>query len=191
MEVSRPLMLDVLETENRIKVNSALALYKTNGQLNHKMILSIPSSQRIPELIKQPEGRARVAAALSGAIFSAFSALNLRLGMNEDQIVDLADEIIDSSHEDYLSIEDILLFLKELITGKAGVINDRMDTPTFFKFFEVYRQERHDQLMRIKEEQQAQYKSAGDSTRLSDDNKEKERNAFHEAMKTYYKGENH
>lgn len=91
------------------------------------------------------------------------------MGMNDDQVVDLAEAIIDSSHEDRLAIEDVLLFLRDMLTGKCGKIYDRMDMPTFFEMFEVYRSMRFQVKERFKEEREAQFKVVGYSNRSFDD----------------------
>jgi hypothetical protein len=180
-------MLVVMETGSKADVNEKLSLLRERGKIQFDRVLAIPTIERIPGIVAYKKGRMRVSAVLSASITSALDNMNLRVGMNEDQVFDLAEEIIDQSFEDNLAIEDILLFLKELITGKTGKIYDRMDMPTFFEQFEKYRQLRHLTLQRIREEQDAQNKSYGSPDRWSDMNKDEERNAFHEAMKTYVK----
>lgn len=119
-------------------------------------------------------------------------AINLRVGLTEDQIITIATEIIEESKEDNLALEDVLLFLKDLITGKAGKIYDRMDVPTFFELFETYRQTRHDALQDIRYEQSVNYKALGPTERASDNNdreKELHRSALGDHLKNLYKDE--
>lgn len=167
-----------------------LANFKEMGVVSFKKVLSIDSSERIPALINTADGRYEVLIALAASIKSAMNNLNLRVGFNEDQIIELSVAIMDQSFEDNLSIEDVLLFLQMLITGKTGKIYDRMDIPTFFERFEAYRQERHKALLDIREEQQAQHKAYGPTERWSDMTKDEEKNAFHEAMKDYARTSN-
>lgn len=162
-------------------------MMRTNGQVDHLKTLSIPDSERIPVLAK--ENRRFVLTSLVAAIGSAFANLNLRIGMNDDQIIELADAIIDTSHEDFLSIEDVLLFLRDLVTGKTGKIYDRMDMPTFFNLFEDYRQERYLTLKRIRYEQDANWKSSGITERAVDDTRaeiDTHRAALSEHMRNIY-----
>lgn len=112
--------------------------------------------------------------------------MNLRKGMNEDQLIDLAEMIIDEAHADNLSMEDVLLFLQQLVTGKAGKIFDRMDIPVFFELFEHYRQERYLALRYIQYEAECNYKALGDSTRVSDGVAENDANT-RQVMNDYYK----
>lgn len=118
------------------------------------------------------------------AITSAMMNINLRVGLNEDQITEIAEQIIEQSQEDNLSVEDVLLFLRELVTGKAGKIYDRMDIPTFFELFENYRERRHQAVLNIRYEEQANHKVLGPSERSSDDTKT-EKQEMREAMKDH------
>lgn len=180
-------MLVVMETGNKSEINQQLALLKEHGIIQFDRVLSIPNHERIQGIVAFADGRMRVSAVLSASIKSAFDNMNLRVGMNEDQIFDLAEQIIDESAEDNLSIEDVLLFLKDLISGKAGKIFDRMDMPTFLELFEKYRQERHESLMNIREEQQSNHKAFGNPDRWSETHDKESENSMHEAMKEYMK----
>lgn len=166
-------------------VNTHLATFKQQGTVLFHKVLAIASHDRIPALTKTPEGRGEILVALTASLKSAFSNINLRVGLNEDQMIDLADAIIDQSSEDNLSLEDVLLFLQKLIVGDAGKIYDRMDIPTFFELFETYRQERHVATLRIREEQQSQYKSLGDPERWTDTHDKEAERSMGEAMKEY------
>lgn len=150
-----------LSSNNKIAVNSHLAKFKERGIIAFDKILSISQSDRIPELVKSENGRAEVLTALSAALTSAFNNMNLKFGVNADQTIELADQIIDQSHEDNLAIEDVLLFLQKLLVGECGKLYDRMDMPLFFEKFEVYRQERHSSLVNIRDEQHTQSKIMG------------------------------
>jgi hypothetical protein len=185
MKSSKPLLLSVLSENNSAAVKDQLSLYKDMGMVSYRKVLELSLDERIPALIKKPGVRNEILMALVAALKSAFSNLNLRLGMNEDQIVELADMIIDQSHEDNLGLEDVLLFLGELLTGKSGKIYDRMDIPTFFELFETYRQKRHETMKSHREEQEAQYKALPINDRFVHDSVESEKNISREAMKSY------
>jgi len=163
-----------LETGNKLAVQQHLTRFKERGVVAFDRVLSVPTNERIPALVKQPDGHLRVAAALTAAITNALQNINLRSTLTEDQIIELAGMIIEQSEEDNLALEDVLLFLQQLVSGKVGVIYNRMDIPTFFDLFESYRQERHIQLLRIREEQEAQYKAIGDKERISENDSEKD-----------------
>lgn len=181
-------MLGVIQSGNRQVIRDQLALYKEKGLIQYERTLTIPSCERIQALISQPNGRAIVSAALSASIKSALDSINLRLSLNTEQILDLADEIIDESAVDNLGLEDVLLFLQMLITGKAGKIYDRLDIPTFFELFEIYREERHQALLMVRDQQHVNFKSAGDNKRSSEDS-EQEVASMRSVMVEYQKQE--
>jgi hypothetical protein len=143
---------------NKSELNYALTEFKDRGLIKFDKVLSIRSDQRIPVLAKTLEGRMKVSAAITASIKSAFDNINLRIGLTPDQTVEIAEQIIDQSEEDYLSLEDVLLFLQQLVTGKAGKIYDRMDVPTFFELFENYRESRYQELVRIRKDQKAAHR---------------------------------
>lgn len=182
---SKPLLLSVLSENNTVAVKDQLSLYKDMGMVSYRKVLELSLDERIPALIKKSGVRNEILMALVASLKSAFSNLNLRLGMNEDQIVELADMIIDQSHEDNLGLEDVLLFLGDLLTGKSGKIYDRLDIPTFFELFETYRQKRHETMKSYREEQEAQYKALPINDRFVYDSVESEKNISREAMKSY------
>jgi len=144
-----------------VAVRNELANYKERGAVVYEKVMQIPVSQRIPALVETKEGRTGVLVALVASLKSAFDNLNLDKKLNEEQVVDLADKIIDQSFEDNLSIQDVLLFLEQFLTGQTGKLFNRLDMPTFFEKFEMYRQKRHEEILRIREEQHANYKALG------------------------------
>lgn len=146
-------------------------------------------SDRIPELAKSEEGRAEVFIALLASIKSLFSNINLRVGLNEDQMIAIADQIIEESEEDNLALEDFLLFGQKFLIGEYGKIYDRMDVPTFFEFFEKYRQARHEAILNVREEQQAQFKSMGKGPSINPPielKREEDARTVLELMQSYY-----
>jgi hypothetical protein len=145
-----------------------LAAFKDHGKIRHDMTLRIPSTERIPALTQSKDGYNYVLTVLAARLKGTFDNMNLKRGMNEDQIIELAELIIDESREDNLSMEDVLLFLQQLVTGKAGKIFDRMDIPFFFELFEGYREQRHLALRYIQFEAECNFKAMGDTTRTSD-----------------------
>ena len=162
--------------------------YKVKGEPNHlEVIKNVPVSERLPALAKV-YGNDKIAAVLSKAITRALNNFNLRVGMNPEQVADLSYSLIEEAEQDQLALQDILLFLDGLPKFRYGKVYDRMDMPTFYEMFEVYREERHQSYMNGKEEEHAQYKSLGDSNRMStDSDKEANRNAMQHYLRTMNK----
>jgi hypothetical protein len=167
-----------------------LSDYRERGVVNFKAVFAVPSSERIPTLSATKEGYSRLLIALGASLQSAMSNFNLRYGLSEEQMVELADQIISTSHEDNLSLEDVLLFLSELVSGKAGKVYDRMDIPTFFELFENYRQRRHEELLNYRYEQSVNHKALGPTERSSEDTtseRDSHRQALGDHLKHIYK----
>jgi len=174
----------------RLEIKTHLTRFSEAGKIRFERTLLIPEIERIPALVASYEGRFNVFTAVVASLKYALDNINLRKTFNEDQLLELADVIIDSSHEDQLALEDVLLFLGRLMTGQAGTLYDRLDMPTFFELFETYREERFQALRHVRDEQHANYKCMGDSGRLSDQMKEED-STYREVVANYYKKHQH
>lgn len=153
--------------------------------VSYRKVLEVPMNERIPELIKTPGARMDILTNLTAALTAAFSNLNLRHSISGEQVVELADMIIDQSHEDQMGLEDVYLFLENLLTGKAGKIYDRMDVQLFFELFETYRQRRHEEMKDFRDELDAQYRCLPVNDRFVHDSVEDEKNISRRAMAGY------
>ncbi|HRE52253.1 MAG TPA: hypothetical protein PK339_12575 [Flavitalea sp.] len=162
-------MLNALERSDKMAITLHLSGFKQRGMVDYARTLQVPTFQRITAMASDREGYSRLLIAISAAIRSALANINLRVSLTEDQIVELADQIIDQANEDNLALEDVLLFLQQLVGGKAGKIYDRLDIPVFFELFETYRQSRHIAMLEARYEQDANYKALGPTERMKDD----------------------
>lgn len=158
---SKPPFWELLKSDKKGDIAERLLALKQNGQIDFKAVLAIDFNQRIPQLTKDKEGRDAVLIALSVALRNAMKNFNVKYAMTADQIVELAYAIIDQSHEDQLSLEDIVLFLQKMVLSEYGEIEFKLDMPFFFKCLEVYRQERHEALTSIRNEQHINYRAMG------------------------------
>ena len=178
-------MLNALETGGKMGLNLVLKNYKTSsGSVNFNMVLAIPTKERIPQLVNS-EGYKKVHKVLVAGVQLAMESLNLTNSLTASQIFDLADTLIDSANEDYLSLQDIILFLQKLTRGEMGALYSQMDMAKFMELFEIYREDRHQSLMTIREEQQVQHKSLGDPERWSETHDKEGERSMSEAMKEY------
>jgi len=182
------LLLNAMAVGSTGEVHNQMCRYKENGEPNHLSVMqNIPKDQRLPQIAKI-YGNDKIATVLGKQITRTLLNFNLRVGMNTEQIYDLSLALIETAEEDNLAIEDIMLFLDGLPKFKYGKVYDRMDMPTFFEMLEVYREQRHQAYVNAKEEAHAQFKSMGDTNRMSNDtDKEANRNAMNEYLKTMSK----
>ena len=65
-----------------------------------------------------------------------------------------------------------------------GPIYQSLDIPRFMELFEVHREERHQELVRYREEEHLQLKCKGDTERISD-NQDREKELSRGAMADY------
>lgn len=112
---------------------------------------------------------------LLAAMLTQFNnSLNLIRPMSADQIYACAHEMVMTTEEDLLRIEDYVLFFKGALEGRYGKILDRMDQQTIFSMLEEYRQQRYEALKAIKEQQHVEHKALGPSERSSHKNEMEE-----------------
>lgn len=153
-----------MEVGNKQEIGLILRSYKlADGAANFSALLTIPVSERIPAMAAKDFNQTSMI--MVAGLTLALESINLKRPMNENQIMDLAETIIDTAAEDNLAIEDLMLFLQKLVRGEYEGFYESIDIPKFMEKFEVYRQERHEALVKIKEEKNAQFKALGDQER--------------------------
>lgn len=141
---------------------------KLNGDINYQAVLSIPSKDRIPGLVSV-YGFKSVHIIVTSLVRSFSDSYNLVRPMDNNQIVDCAATIVNSAVEDYLSIEDLVLFFDNAKRGVYGRVLDHMDEPLILEMLETYRQIRHNNYMKIKDSSHSQLKGMGSSERIHND----------------------
>jgi hypothetical protein len=157
-----------------------------DGVTNYLSLARVPTSERIPELAKT--NRKEVHQILAAQIEYSMKFFNIPNGMTLEQIFLLTDTIIDDSESDNLSIQDVFIFLQKLSTGKMGTIYNRLDIPTFMELFEVHRQQRHEEIMNYRYEENVQFKALPINDRLADMFPDDEKSKMHNAMADYLRG---
>lgn len=168
-----------------MEVFKNLQQFTTNGLVKYENLLSIPLRDRLPGLVDQ-YGTQKIHGLLVVILTEFCNFYNVVRPMTAEQIVSCAFDLINTANEDYLSIEDLTIFFQGAKSGKYGKIYDRLDQQTIFDMLEIYRQERHQKYMAIKEEKDANYKSMGPNFRSSEDTKDL-KDLFHQANLAYYK----
>lgn len=169
----KPNLINALRKQSKIEINAIVKQYKTQqGHINYPVIFSIPSSHRLPELAKIDYKD--IAGLITVALTLAFESMNLNRPMKPGQIIELADTIIETSAEDNLSFEDLILFLQKLTRGEYGSFYESMDIPKFMEMFEKYREERYQAIKNIRDEQQASCAPDRSESRLSEISKREE-----------------
>lgn len=156
-----------MEAGNSKEIATILKQFKTKGgEVNYPAVLSVPLTERLPALYDRDFMKAT--ALVVGALAMAFERLSFKVKKNEVGVLinNIAEEILNSCDEDQLSLEDLVLFLQNLVRGKYGVIED-ISVPKFMNLFDKYRDERHFALVEYRENEAIQHKGIGDNTRSS------------------------
>jgi len=173
--------MSALAKGNKHDINKCLRQYKQpNGVIYFPALFAIPSEQRLPALPVND-----VLPMLVVGLTLAFETMNLARGMNDNQVIDLAEIILESSSEDNLSLEDVVLFLQQLTTGKYGKLYESMDIPKFMDLFEKYREERWQAIQQIRYEQTVQHNAIPINERIVESSEKAEREKDRQAMKDY------
>jgi len=163
---SKPNLIAAMEVANKQQISLALRQFKEpSGVIKFNEVLSIPTENRITQMAANDFGK--VSMIIVAGLTLAFEGMNLKRGMNAIQILDLSEAIIDTAAEDNLALEDLMLFLQKLVRGEYAPMYESIDIPKFMEKFEIYREERHQQLHRIRYEKESNYKSMGDAERTS------------------------
>jgi hypothetical protein len=137
------------------------------GQVKFPEVMKISLHSRIPNLT-HVYGFQSMHKILMALLTGFSNSLNLIRPMTPEQIFDCSYELVMTSQEDQLSIEDYVLFFKGAKEGKYGRILDRMDQQTLFELLEQYRDQRHRALIVTREEQAAQHKTSLVNDRIAD-----------------------
>lgn len=176
--------MNALKAGNKQEITLALRGYKLpNGTINFPALFAIPTNSRLPYLAEN--NLSEILPIVTGGLTLAFETMNLVRGMNNSQIIDLAETLLDSSFEDNLALEDLMLFLQKLTRGEYGKLYESMDIPKFMEMFEVYREERFQESKNLREEQAVQYNAVPINERLIDmfgSEKDKHREALRDYL---------
>jgi len=176
--------MNAMETGDQQLVKTLLKTFQQGAGLDFLMLAKIPISERIPALAKQD--KRYVHSLIIAQIEYTMKFFNLSNSLSVEQIFLLADQIIDEAGDDNISLQDVFIFLQKLATGKMGVVYNRLDIPSVMEMFDKYRDERVDEIIKIKEEIHINHKAAGDPNRWSE-NQDRERELNHNAMAEYLK----
>jgi hypothetical protein len=132
-----------------------------SGEINYPAIFTVPSEERLPVLYERDFMKAT--ALVVGALTMAFEKMRFKK-MDGVMVNNIAEEILDTCDQDNLSLEDLVLFLQNMVRGKYGT-NDEISVARFMSLFDKYRDERHMAIVELRENQHLEYKGLGSSER--------------------------
>jgi hypothetical protein len=159
-------LLNAINKGDFLGIMSVSNQYIERGVVQFDKILSIPACSRVPNLT-HVYGFETLVKLVAVLLASFNNSLNLIRPMNDEQVIDCATDLVMTTEEDQLSVEDLVLFFKGAKEGKYGRILDRMDSQTVFAMMEEYREQRHREYVKIKDEKHANLKSMGPTERTN------------------------
>lgn len=146
---------------DRYAISTMLKKFKfTDRDLNYGELVKIPEESRIPAMASK-DMRGTVTT-IAVALTLALESINLKNSMNAVQIVDCAEAIIDGAADDKISFEDLLLFLQKLTRGQYGSLYESIDQLKILSLFDKYRNERFDEMVKLRNKRDEEYKQMGD-----------------------------
>lgn len=161
---SRKSLASALLVKDKIQLAVQIAPFLEKGRPNYPQLFSVPRDQRLPAMMEEN---------LAVTLTVVSTAIGLYLGssgIGQDLAVDIAEAVLGDCAEDNLTLQDVVIFVKAAAAGKYGAFLRNVPTPQdFMKMFEMYRQERYEAILNIRDEQNTQAKAQGPTERESDD----------------------
>lgn len=160
--------LNINTLEYGIIANLVVQQYQHEGAVKFDALLSIPLSDRIPGLIES-YGKKTMHRLLVMILkeFNNKLLLPKAKKLTETKISIAACEIMLLSYEDQLSLEDVILFLQRVKSGRYGPIKALVLPSILFQKMEMYRQARHKVFIKMKESRDAAFKTMDAAPRSS------------------------
>lgn len=160
--------LNINTLEYGIIANLVVQNYQQEGAVKYEALLSIPLGERLPGLMES-YGKKTVHRLLVMILkeFNNKLLLPKAKKLTETKISIAACELMLTSYEDQLSLEDVILFLQRAKAGLYGPIKNLVLPSVLFDKFEMYRQARHDVFVEMKKARDAEYKAMGAVPRSS------------------------
>lgn len=180
-------MLNSIIKADALQVATNARKYLNGDVVQFDKLLSISLYDRIPNLT-HVYGVEKIHAVVSALLKGFCDSYNVIRPMNSDQIIQCAYDLVLTSQDDQLSIEDYVIFFKGAKEGKYGKVLDRLDQQTIFEMLEQYRQQRYSEYLNIKDEQHTQFKGLGPTDRTSEDRQAAE-DAFRSELNKHFKSQ--
>jgi hypothetical protein len=142
--------------------------YQNDKAVRFDALLNIPVEDRIPGLIER-YGNKTMYRLLVMMLKEFFASLPLPRYKKptETKTSVTACQLILTSYEDHLALEDVILFLQRVKAGVYGNIKNLSDPTILFTLLEIYRKARREAYAKIKAEKEAALKAMGPLARIA------------------------
>ncbi len=158
----------VRSLEYEVIANLALQQYVKDNNPEFVLLLSIPLPERIPGLLGE-YGLKRMHKLIKLLLqeFCYSIALPKSKKLTETKISVCACELILVAEEDQLSLEDLIVFFELAKGGNYGKFKGMLTHYNIMQKLEVFRQERYETYVRLKEQKETEQKNLGPAERTS------------------------
>ncbi len=148
--------------------NLVLQQYQKGANIQFDALLAIHMEDRIPGLIKK-YGYKTMHQLLMMVLTEFIATLPIPVYKRptETRVSVAACEIMLSAEEDFLSLEDVILFLQRAKGGFYGPMKSLVTTQVIIKMLDEYRQHRHQAYQELKTENEARLKTLGPVVRIA------------------------
>ncbi|RYZ23953.1 MAG: hypothetical protein EOO16_03060 [Chitinophagaceae bacterium] len=157
-----PSRLFTSTVEYTLIANLVLQQYQQGHEVLWEKVLSLPVEDRIPGLMER-YGKKTMHKLLLMILKEFVGQMNLAANKRptETRVSVAVCELMLTAGEDFLGIEDIILFLQRARAGYYGPIKTLVNMNLLLVQLERYRQERHEAYMKLKDKREAEYKQLG------------------------------
>jgi hypothetical protein len=154
--------------EYEVLANLTLQHFQKDGEADFEQLLSIPRTNRVPGLSEE-YGKKRMHKLITLILKEFCYAIPLPKSkkLTETKINVCACDLMLAAYEDYLALEDLIVFFERAKQGKYGSFKKMLTHYSIMEKLEQYRQERHAAYVKIKENQEAEQKALGPVERTS------------------------
>jgi len=148
--------------------NLVLHQYQKGANVQFEALLSIPLDDRIPGLVEK-YGKSTMYQLLMMVLKEFVAALLLPVYKKptETNLSYAACDIMLSADDDFLSLEDVILFLQRVNAGIYGKIKTLVTTHALLQMLEQYRQERHTAYQNLRTASEENMKKTGPVVRIA------------------------
>jgi hypothetical protein len=142
--------------------------YQKAHDVQFEALLSIPLEDRIPGLMEK-YGKKTMHKLLLMVLkeFVASMAMPAYKRPTETRISITACEIMLSASEDYIALEDVILFLQRAKAGYYGAIKTLVNMQLVLQLMDRYRQERHQAYLKFVAGRETEFKHLGPVARTA------------------------
>lgn len=158
----------VRSLEYEVMANMTMQQYVKDEEIDFAALLSIPLTERIPSLMRE-YGLKRMQRLIKMVLqeFCFHVPLPKSKKLTETRISVVACDLILAAEEDQLGLEDLIVFFEMALKKKFGRFRSLLTHHEIMEKLELFRQQRFEALVALKQKKAETYKTMGPVQRIS------------------------